>query len=135
MPAHVLSDETLGEVLTDDYRMPPVLDAHADDVAMIVYTSGTTGRPKGVMLSHDNWISNLSASNELMGLTNEDSILVVVPFYYVHGRMQLILHMLLSGTVVVSAGFQFPETVVRELVESEVTGVSGVPRRCIVTSA
>jgi long-chain acyl-CoA synthetase len=128
LPAHLLSDDTLEEVLADDGdEVAIALDGDPHDVATIVYTSGTTGRPKGVMLSHDNWISNLSASNELMGLTHADSILVVVPFHYVHGRMQLILHMLLSGSVVVSAGFQFPETVVRELAASEVTGMSGVP--------
>ena len=128
LPAHLLSDDTLEEVLTDGCdEVALALDGDPHEVATIVYTSGTTGRPKGVMLSHDNWISNLSASNELMGLTHEDSILVVVPFHYVHGRMQLLLHMLLSGTVVVSSGFQFPEAVVRELAESEVTGMSGVP--------
>jgi len=99
----------------------------ADDVAMIVYTSGTTGRPNGVMLSHANFIENLSASNALMGLTEDDSILIVVPLYYIHGRMQLLLHAMLGGTVVFSAGFQFPAKVHAELVESKVTGFSGVP--------
>lgn len=98
-----------------------------DDVAMIVYTSGTTGRPNGVMLSHANFIENLQASNALMGLTADDSILVVVPLYYIHGRMQLLLHAMLGGTVVFSGGFQFPAKVHAELAESNVTGFSGVP--------
>lgn len=98
-----------------------------DDVAMIVYTSGTTGRPNGVMLSHSNFIENLQASNELMGLSADDSILVVVPLYYIHGRMQLLLHAMLGGTVVFSAGFSFPAKVHGELVDSKVSGFSGVP--------
>jgi len=62
-----------------------------------------------------------------MGLTADDSILVVVPLYYIHGRMQLLLHAMLGGTVVFSAGFTFPAKVHAELVDSGVTGFSGVP--------
>jgi long-chain acyl-CoA synthetase len=98
-----------------------------DDVAMIVYTSGTTGRPNGVMLSHENFVSNLQASNELMGLTADDSILMVVPLYYIHGRMQQLMHAMTGGTVVYSAGFTFPAKVHAELVKSGVRGFSGVP--------
>ncbi|MEM9456964.1 MAG: class I adenylate-forming enzyme family protein [Myxococcota bacterium] len=97
------------------------------DVAMIVYTSGTTGRPNGVMLSHENFVTNLQASNELMGLTADDSILVVVPLYYIHGRMQLLMHAMTGGTVVFSAGFTFPAKVHKELCDSGVSGFSGVP--------
>lgn len=99
----------------------------ADDVAMIVYTSGTTGRPNGVMLSHENFVSNLQASNELMKLTADHSILMVVPLYYIHGRMQQLMHAMTGGTVVFSAGFTFPAKVHRELVQSGVRGFSGVP--------
>ncbi len=98
-----------------------------DDPALIVYTSGTTGRPNGVMLSHDNFASNLQAGNELMGLTADDSILVVVPLHYIHGRMQLLWHAMIGGTVVFSAGFAFPQKVLLELIEHETSGFSGVP--------
>lgn len=105
----------------------PALSAKEDDVAMIVYTSGTTGRPKGVMLSHKNMYSNISAANSLVGLSDADSILLVVPFYFIHGRMQILTHAMISGTIVVSAGFQFPTVVLEELKKHEVSGFSGVP--------
>lgn len=97
------------------------------DVALIVYTSGTTGQPKGVMLSHRNLISNIVAANSLTGLTGEDSILVVVPLHFIHGRMQLLTHAHIGGTMAFSASFQFPQQVVEELVRYRVTGFSGVP--------
>lgn len=117
----------LDEVVADASAPVPALNVAEDDVAMIVYTSGTTGRPKGVMLSHRNLYSNISAANELVGLTDADSILLVVPFYFIHGRMQLLTHAMISGTVHVSGGFQFPSSVLDELLKHQVSGFSGVP--------
>lgn len=118
---------TLADIAANERVVAVDPEGSADDVAMIVYTSGTTGRPNGVMLSHRNFISNLEAANSRMGLGADDSILVVVPLYYIHGRMQLLLHAMLGGTVVFSAGFQFPQKVLLELVEHGTTGFSGVP--------
>ena len=122
-----LSHHLLDEISATEEPLETGSPAGKHDVAMIVYTSGTTGRPKGVMLSHDNLISNISSANSLVGLTGEDSILVVVPLYYIHGRMQLLTHALIGGTLVFSAGFHMPQQVLNELVEHRVTGFSGVP--------
>lgn len=122
-----LSIDTLEDILEQSPAEPPPVQVSEDDVALIVYTSGTTGRPNGVMLSHRNFATNLMAGNELMGLGSDDSILVVVPLYYIHGRMQLLWHTMIGGTLVFSAGFQFPQKVLQELHEYETTGFSGVP--------
>lgn len=116
----------LEAILADDPRAPAT-EVSEHDVALVIYTSGTSGRPKGVMLSHDNLISNVAAANEWAGLTHEDSILVVVPSFYVHGRMQIVAHMRIHATLHFSAGFHFPKQVLKEIVESKVTGFSGVP--------
>ncbi|HET6583474.1 MAG TPA: class I adenylate-forming enzyme family protein [Nannocystaceae bacterium] len=125
--AHGARLHALDEILATEHATCDVPAGGPDDVALVVYTSGTTGRPNGVMLSHTNFVSNLRAANELMHLGADDSILVVVPLYYIHGRMQLLLHTMLGGTLYFSAGFQFPAKVHAELVEHGTTGFSGVP--------
>ncbi|HEX7959790.1 MAG TPA: class I adenylate-forming enzyme family protein [Terriglobales bacterium] len=119
---HSLSDITGSEGI--DARLPSV---HDSSVALIIYTSGTTGRPKGVMLSHRNLLTNITAANSRVGLTSEDSILVVVPLHFIHGRMQLLTHAMIGGTVAFSEGFHFPPRVVNELAKYQVTGFSGTP--------
>ena len=121
------SPHYLEEICTSEPTDFLVPDASEHDVAMIVYTSGTTGRPKGVMLSHHNLISNIQAANDLVGLDGRDSLLLVVPLSFIHGRMQLLTYTMIGGTLYLSAGFQFPSQVLKELAGYEVTGFSGVP--------
>lgn len=119
------------------HLLPEIIDAefpdmalprvHDTSVALIIYTSGTTGRPKGVMLSHRNLLTNIAAANSRVGLTSDDSILVVVPLHFIHGRMQLLTHMMTGSRMAFSQGFHFPQRVVQELANHQVTGFSGTP--------
>lgn len=59
--------------------------AKPDDLMTIVFTSGSTGEPKGVMLSHNNIISNLDAMTGIFNLTSEDTIVGVLPFFHSFG--------------------------------------------------
>lgn len=122
-----MSFQTLEEITETEQNLVELKRATPSDVAMIIYTSGTTGRPKGVMLSHLNLISNVTAFNSRIGLTSEDSLLLVAPLYYIHGRIQLITHTMIGGTVFFSASFQFPQTVLEELARYAPSGISGVP--------
>jgi len=126
LPAVRLSDDD-AQAHVPAPRTPAPADADEDDVAIVLYTSGTTGKPKGVMLTHRNLASNIQASNELQGLTHEDSLLLVVPLHFVHGRMQLLMHTMIGGSIALSEGFQFPKRVLQEIVAFGVSGLSGVP--------
>ncbi|HXU02664.1 MAG TPA: class I adenylate-forming enzyme family protein [Polyangia bacterium] len=99
----------------------------SSDVALVIYTSGTTGRPKGVMLTHDNLQANVRAFNSRIQLTADDSLLVVVPLHFIHGRIQLLTFAMLGATLFFSGGFHFPKVVLDELVRHGVTVLSGVP--------
>ena len=64
---------------------PAIASRAADDIAAILYTSGTTGRSKGAMLSHGNLTSNAQELNRLWGFTPDDVLLHALPVFHVHG--------------------------------------------------
>jgi malonyl-CoA/methylmalonyl-CoA synthetase len=70
------------------------------DLAAILYTSGTTGRSKGAMLSHDNLASNASALVDLWRFTGDDVLIHALPIYHVHGLFVALHCALLSGAAI-----------------------------------
>ncbi|MBI5016289.1 MAG: AMP-binding protein [Deltaproteobacteria bacterium] len=77
---------SLGAALANaptDFRRP--YDAVGDDTAMICYTSGTTGRSKGAMITHRNLVANLLSLQEAWQWTDRDVLLHVLPLFHVHG--------------------------------------------------
>jgi malonyl-CoA/methylmalonyl-CoA synthetase len=74
-----------------------IRDATDGDLAALVYTSGTTGRAKGAMLSHHNLASNALALQEAWGFTGDDVLLHALPIFHVHGLFVAIHSALLSG--------------------------------------
>jgi long-chain acyl-CoA synthetase len=118
---------SLADIIATESPDQSLVRVYDSSVALIVYTSGTTGCPKGVMLSHRNLFANISAANSRVGLASGDSILVVVPLHFIHGRMQLLTHVLIGGTIAFSQGFHFPQQVVHDLATYRVTGFSGTP--------
>ncbi|WP_375173653.1 AMP-binding protein [Pseudooceanicola sp.] len=83
------------------YDAPPVADRGPDDLAAMLYTSGTTGRPKGAMLSHDNLLSNTRALVEIWGVGADDILLHALPIYHSHGLFVASNVMLLRGAAMI----------------------------------
>ena len=102
------------------------------DLASIVYTSGTTGAPKGVMLSHLNMVSNTKSIVQYLQLTERDRVMVVLPFYYKYGKSLLTTHFHVGGSVVIDNRFVFPQVVLETMQQTEVTGFAGVPSTFLV---
>ena len=78
----------------DDFE---ILHRDADDLAALLYSSGTTGRPKGIMLSHTNLLSNTRALVAAWGFTDQDRLLHALPIFHVHGLFVAIGCVLLSA--------------------------------------
>lgn len=101
----------------------------ADDLAAMVYTSGTTGRSKGAMLTHANLTSNALTLHAIWRFAPGDVLLHVLPIYHVHGLF-VALHtaMLNASTVLFQGAFDVDETL--ELL-GEATVMMGVPTHYI----
>ena len=128
--------ETIGGIIEEASSIPSLTRAAAavtsvdqapHELAAIFYTSGSTGEPKGVMLSHCNLVSNTLATVQYLGLTENDSVLVILPFYYIYGNSLLLTHVATGGHVVIDNRFMYPEVVLDSLEESKATGFAGVP--------
>lgn len=113
--------------LQENGEQPPdrrLIDA---DFASIVYTSGSTGTPRGVTLKHVNVLTNTRSIVSYLQLTPDDRIMAVLPFYYIYGKSLLNTHFSVGGSVVIDNRFAYPNTVLQTMADSDCTGFSGVP--------
>lgn len=97
------------------------------DLAAIIYTSGSTGEPRGVMLTHANFVSNARSIISYLGLTAADRAMCVLPFYYVYGLSVLHTHLAVGASIVIENRFVFPNVVLSAMRTHDVTGFAGVP--------
>jgi len=97
-----------------------------DDLATIMYTSGTTGNPKGVMLTHGNLLSNAVAALEVSNSAPDSIVLSWLPFSHIYARSVDHYQSLAGGFVVCLA--ESAETLIRDLEEIQPTHMSSVPR-------
>lgn len=103
------------------------LDAEPDSPALILYTSGTTGFPKGATLSHGNVRSNVFAFNHLCNMQSQDRVLLAVPLFHCFGQNALLNSVLnVGGTLILQQKFDLNET--KQLVAAQqITQLYGVP--------
>jgi acyl-CoA synthetase (AMP-forming)/AMP-acid ligase II len=95
--------------------------------AAIFFTSGSTGEPKGVTLSHTNLIANAASIREYLGITADERPLGLLPFYHAFGNSVLQSHLLTGAAIVLAGSLLFPETILEAVREHGVTSLSGVP--------
>jgi acyl-CoA synthetase (AMP-forming)/AMP-acid ligase II len=101
--------------------------ASAEPVAALVYTTGTTGRPKGVMLSHRNLLFVASVSSGLRGVTPGDLAYGVLPVSHVYGLTSVLLGTLHAGACLRLAPRFTPQAMLDAIVKEGLSIVQGVP--------
>jgi acyl-CoA synthetase (AMP-forming)/AMP-acid ligase II len=97
------------------------------DLAALMFTSGSTGAPRGVMISHGNLIANTASIVKYLGLAPDDRMMTVLPFHYCYGASLLHTHVKVGACLVVEPRFMYPETLLQRLAATECTGFAGVP--------
>ncbi|HAL37632.1 MAG TPA: malonyl-CoA synthase [Polaromonas sp.] len=123
-----LDDDRSGSLLD---RAAHCSDQHAvavmqeDDLAAILYTSGTTGRSKGAMLSHGNMLSNALVLKDYWGWKKGDVLIHALPIFHVHGLFVAIHGALINGSKMIWLSKFDPKLVVKKLPEATV--FMGVP--------
>jgi o-succinylbenzoate---CoA ligase len=105
---------------------PPAVPLDLDAVQAIVFTSGTSGRPKGAMLTYGNHFWSATASAYHLGVLPDDRWLSILPLYHVGGLAVLFRSCLYGTAAVLQEGFDL-EAVSRSLDEEAITIVSLVP--------
>lgn len=104
-----------------------VVENKADDIAVIMYTSGTTGKPKGVMMSHRNVIETAEIWSLSMDLVPQDRTYICTPLFHCAGsHVFAVPTMINGGTLVVGEAFS-PDKTLKDLVDYKATIFFGVP--------
>jgi long-chain acyl-CoA synthetase len=113
-------DQRRSELATREERLGP------DDLATIMYTSGTTGNPKGVMLTHGNLLSNAIAVHEAFGVTPDALMFSWLPYSHIYARTVDHYESLIGGLTLCLA--ESADTLIENLAELQPTQLTAVPR-------
>ncbi|MCX5848175.1 MAG: AMP-binding protein [Deltaproteobacteria bacterium] len=116
-----------GKDITDEQLDERISSLDDDDVINMQYTSGTTGFPKGVMLTHHNIVNNARMVGDVMGMTEKDSLLIQVPFFHCFGCVMSTLNCVYHGSTMVILEFFDPLKALQTIAAEKCTAVNGVP--------
>lgn len=100
---------------------------NTEALALLIHTSGSTGQPKGVMLTHANVEAACKAIIAYLGSTAEDIVLSVLPLSFGYGITQMVTMVMAGGTLVLEKSFAFPRKILERLAEVKATGFPLVP--------
>lgn len=113
------------EIPEMERKYPP---AHNDDVAVFLYTSGTTGFPKGAMLTHKNLISNVKSCNQVIQINNKDRILLFLPLFHSFTfTVCVLLPVYVGATIVLLESVRPFSKIIKSILKERITYLVAVP--------
>jgi len=115
------------EDITDEQLDKQFRSLNPDDVINIQYTSGTTGQPKGVMLTHTNVVNNGKLIGDYMKLTEQDRVCIPVPFFHCFGCVLGTLAAVTHGSAMILLEQFDPLLVLQAVQDEKCTALHGVP--------
>jgi fatty-acyl-CoA synthase len=118
---------SLGRSISDEQLAEREKSIHFHDVANMQYTSGTTGFPKGVMLTHYNIINDAIMVGDVMGMTEKDRLLIQVPLFHCFGCVMSSLNCVAHGSTMVLVEYFDPLRALKYIDAEKCTAVNGVP--------
>jgi len=121
----VLTDEALQSSREPYWPSAVPVDPGAN--AALMFTSGTTSRPKAVRLTHGNIQANTDSIIAFLELCSDDRVLVILPFFYCYGASLLHTHLRRGACMVLCNSFVYPEKALGLLEREECTVLAGVP--------
>lgn len=126
-PVQLYIPEISEEIARQPYPDVPPASIQESDPCVILYTSGTTGRPKGALLSHSNLVSNAKAFSEATGSRTDDNFLCVLPMFHSLAWTCCVATPLYNGATITIVETFHPKEVIATIRDRGVTMVIGVP--------
>jgi long-chain acyl-CoA synthetase len=117
----------LGELLSDTAAQVPKVTLAKDDGAAILYTSGTTGQPKGVLLSHGNLMFNALATNHHTRMSADDRLLCYLPLFHCFGQNFIMNAAVNAGATLILHERFVPNEVLESALANRASIFLGVP--------
>jgi len=126
-PADARPGRTFAEVLAEPHQSPADPCLIDQDLCTIIYTSGSMGNPKGVMLTHRNLINTTWAISTYLENVPEDVVICLLPLSFGYGLCQVLTGARVGFTVLLERSFAYPYQTLQRMAEYGVTGLPAVP--------
>ncbi len=126
-PSPIENTTTFGQLVGTQAAVFDTFQASPDDTAIIVYTSGTTGKPKGAELTHSNLLLNAMVLSDLIRIENSDTLLIVLPLFHIFAMSAMMNAGLYKGASAVLVPRFEAASVLQQMDKNKVTIFAGVP--------